>query len=58
MISSPADGRYRVELSPGSYTVVPTVPEGGLPTAQPVRVDVPANRFVTVDIQYDSGIRY
>jgi len=58
VISSPSDGRYRVELDPGSYTIVPTVPEGGLPTAQPVRVDVPANRFVTVDIQYDSGLRY
>ena len=58
VISSPSDGRYRVELVPGSYTVVPAVPDDGIPTAQPVRVDVPASRFVTVDIQYDSGIRY
>ncbi len=58
VISSPSDGRYRVELLPGSYTVVLAVPDEGLPTAQPVRVDVPSGRFVTVDIQYDSGIRY
>lgn len=51
-------GRFRVELAPGNYTLVPLSPnDGGPPSAAPVPVTVPSGRFVRVTITYDSGIR-
>jgi hypothetical protein len=53
------DGRYRVLLPPGPYTVVPLPPDLGLPFPRsgPMSVVVPSGLFTTVDIHFDSGIR-
>ena len=58
--ASGPDGRYRVVLPPGPYTVVPLPPMEGLPwpRAGSITVTVPAGVFVEVPIHYDSGIRY
>jgi hypothetical protein len=59
-VTSGADGRYRVVLPPGPYTVVPLPPAEGArwPLASSVNVTVPPGIFVVVDIHYDTGIRY
>lgn len=55
---SAADGTYRIELPPGSYAVEPLTPgDGPFPIAQTVNVTVGAEGFVTLDIEYDTGIR-
>ncbi len=51
-----AQGSFRVELEPGTYTLVPLSP-GVLPRAEEQVVQVEAGRFTEVIIQYDSGIR-
>jgi hypothetical protein len=53
------DGRYRVLLPPGPYTVVPLPPDLGLPFPRsgPISVVVPSGLFAVVDIHFDSGIR-
>lgn len=52
------DGRYRIGLPPGAYTLVPLSPPGAiLPRASSVLVLVPADRYLTVDVAYDTGIR-
>lgn len=57
-VMSGADGRYRVALPPGEYTIVPATPEASpFPFATPVEVIVVADDFTTVDIAYDTGIR-
>jgi hypothetical protein len=58
--ASGTDGRYRVVLSPGPYTVVPLTPPDGFPWPRTgsMHVTVPAGVFIVVNIEYDSGIRY
>lgn len=52
------DGRFRVELAPGRYTLVPHSPnEGAPPQASEQQVEVRAGEYTQVAIQYDSGIR-
>ena len=52
------DGRYRFELAPGTYTLVPWSPsQGGMPSAPERQVEVREGLFTTADVQYDSGIR-
>jgi hypothetical protein len=55
-ISSSEDGAFRVDLPPGSYVITPL---GGdpFPIAQPLPVTVPLGTYVTVEINYDTGIR-
>lgn len=50
------DGRFRIDLAPGAYTLVP---QNGnpLPQAQPVAVRVREGSYTHVEIGYDSGIR-
>jgi hypothetical protein len=55
--SASSDGRYRVALAPGAYTVVPVNPEGPFPHASPQSATVEAGRFTVVNIVYDTGIR-
>ena len=53
-----ATGRFRVPLPPGDYYIDPQPPDsGGPPTPIPQTVTVPANRFLQITIEYDSGIR-
>lgn len=57
---SAGDGSYEVVLAPGDYSLraLPLVPEAPLPTPPaPVYVTVPDGAWVTVDFDYDTGIR-
>jgi hypothetical protein len=55
---SGADGRYRIALAAGDYTIVPQSPVGlPLPTAGPLDVTVVDGRWTSADIAFDSGIR-
>ena len=53
---SATDGSFRVALPPGDYVLEP-VNGNPLPIAQPQDFTVPAGRFTTVQVDYDSGIR-
>jgi hypothetical protein len=55
---SDSDGRFRVNLAPGRYTLIAESPENGaLPYASPVDATVVAHRFTPVTIGFDTGIR-
>ncbi len=55
---SGADGRFKVDLAPGTYTLVGlTVGSGFLPRPIPTSVTVPQGAYATVNVEYDSGIR-
>ncbi len=49
------DGRFRVVLAPGRYTV--RSDGGGLPFLKPVTFDVTADRYTALDLRADTGIR-
>jgi hypothetical protein len=49
------DGRFRVRLAPGRYSVEAT--RAGPPRSQPLVVNVHRHRFTHVTISFDSGIR-
>ena len=52
------DGRFRVALPPGAYTLAPQSPDGAqLPYASEQPVEVLASEYTSVTIAYDSGIR-
>ena len=51
-----AEGRFRVPLEPGTYTLRPASPSV-MPSAPEQTVTVTAGQFTQVLIQYDSGIR-
>lgn len=53
-----AEGRFRVELAPGDYYLDPQPPGPGTPPIPfPQTVTVPPDAFITIAVQYDSGIR-
>jgi hypothetical protein len=54
-VRSGEDGRFRVALTPGSYTI--RCGRSGLPSLRPVRVTVPPRAFASVTLTFDSGIR-
>lgn len=57
-VNSGEDGRFRIALAPGDYTLHPVNLAGTpLPIAQPADVHVEANRFTTVEVSFDSGVR-
>ncbi len=52
------DGRFRIELAPGTYTVAPqSSNQGSYPFAKEQQVEVRADIFTQVSVQFDSGIR-
>lgn len=55
---SGSDGRFRVNLAPGRYTLIAASPANAvLPYAAPVDVTVVAHRFADVTVRFDTGIR-
>jgi hypothetical protein len=53
---SDVDGKFRVSLKPGRYTLIPESP-GPHPRAARQTVTVTKGEFIQVRINYDSGIR-
>jgi hypothetical protein len=57
-VQSGEDGRFRVALTPGAYTLAPQSSNpGGFPIAKEQQVEVQVGAFTTVSVQFDSGIR-
>ena len=57
-VVSEDDGTFQIELGAGSYILVPELPNPGAPpTASQQAVEVVADVYTEVLIQYDSGIR-
>ena len=55
---SGADGRFRVDLRPGTYTLVGlSIGSGMLPRPIPTSVTVTSGTYTSVNVEYDSGIR-
>jgi hypothetical protein len=53
-----AQGKFRVAVRPGSYSLEPLSPPGrALPAARPQAVTVLEGQFLQVAVVYDSGIR-
>ena len=58
IVASGADGRFQVDLPPGSYEVVPVAGSAsGLPFAAAQRVAVAPGQYTELTVAYDSGIR-
>ena len=56
--NSGSDGRFKVELQPGTYAIVGlTTGSSFLPRPIPTTATVVAGSYTTVNIEYDSGIR-
>jgi len=52
------DGRFKVDLAPGSYTLIGlTVGSSFLPRPIPTSVKVTPGTYTVVNVEYDSGIR-
>jgi hypothetical protein len=52
------DGRFRVDVAPGNYTLVAQSPNGVSPPSAPRQdVVVRDGEYTHVDVQFDSGIR-
>jgi hypothetical protein len=57
-VDSDESGRFRVNLAPGRYNLVPQSPNPvSLPFASEQEVEVRAGHFAQITIAYDSGIR-
>jgi hypothetical protein len=55
---SGADGRFKVDLTPGSYTLLGlTIGSSFLPRPIPTSVTVMQGAYTSVNVEYDSGIR-
>ena len=52
-----SEGRFVLDLKPGTYTVIPVTPTPPFPSASPVTVVVTAGGYTRVTLQMDSGIR-
>jgi len=56
-VSSGNDGTFSVDVAPGDYIVTPATGSDSYPIAQPVSVTVVPGQYVTVEINYDTGLR-
>ena len=56
-VASAGDGTFQVDLDPGDYVIAPTTGTDSYPIAQPVSVTVVPGQYVSVQINYDTGIR-
>ena len=57
VVDTGADGRFRIALKAGKYTVRASALTAGIIRPATIRVSVPANRFLSLTLQLDSGIR-
>jgi hypothetical protein len=55
-VASGGDGTFQVDVAPGDYVLAPTSTDS-YPIAQPISVTVVPGQYVTVQINYDTGIR-
>jgi hypothetical protein len=56
--TSDSEGRFKMDLAPGTYVLAPQTPENKpLPVGEPQTVTVGAGFYTDVTIRYDSGIR-
>lgn len=52
------DGYFRILLPPGSYILVPDIPNPNAPPfADPIPFDVELGSFTQITVSYDSGLR-
>lgn len=56
-VATDENGRFRMRLKHGKYTLVPYVSDSFFPHATPVEVVVRRKTFTFVTIRYDTGIR-
>ncbi len=57
-VVSDTEGRFRIALPPGTYTLHPANLLGSpVPLAMPKTVNVVAGHYTTVEIPFDSGVR-
>lgn len=57
-VQAGADGRFTVDLLPGTYSVIGVNPGSAIfPRPIPTSVTVVAGRYTPLIVQYDSGIR-
>ena len=54
---SDADGRFVMDVTPGTYTLVASVEGDPARSAAPIRVEVGPGEVVHTDVLVDSGIR-
>jgi hypothetical protein len=55
---SGADGLFKVDVAPGTYTVVGlNIGSSMLPRPIPTTATVTSGGYVTINVEYDSGIR-
>jgi hypothetical protein len=55
-VASGGDGTFQVDVAPGDYVLAPATTDS-YPIAQPLSVTVVPGQYVTVQINYDTGIR-
>lgn len=55
--TSDKDGRFKVFLKPGTYLVDPLPGGSPFPFAKSQAVTVESNKFIELNIMYDTGIR-
>jgi hypothetical protein len=51
------DGRFAMDVAPGTYLLTASIQEDPARSVKPVRVDVVAGKVVHSDVVVDSGIR-
>src|ERR671924_1009290 len=56
-VTSGADGRFRVALAPGTYSLVGESNGSILPRPIPTKASVREGQYTHVEVRYDSGIR-
>lgn len=56
-VRSGDDGRFRVTLTPGEYSIIPAPAVQEPPTAERPDVTVRPHAFARVTVRFDSGIR-
>lgn len=56
-IKTDKDGIYKIALAPGTYILEPGAQKTGIARGMPQPITIEANKFVELNLYYDSGIR-